>query len=309
MICKNCGMEIADGSRFCTNCGTPTAQEPAPVQPMGGSVPPQPIQGEVPVQPMQGEVPVQPMSGEVPVQPMGGEVPVQPMQGEVPMQPMSGEVPAQPMGGEVPTQPLQGGYAPQQPTMNGMPFNNGMEAVKKNKKPLIFAGVALVAIILVVVVAVNMFSNMGYKGVLNKLEKAVNNRDAKLAMECYPDFYFDDDTDDEDVMDKIGFGNDIIEDIDIDFEVISDKEVTDDDCSLSYDDSTWEEYITDYYEDHCDDYDGEEVSEVIEAKVKMEIDSDSDAADALLNGLLNTSKVKMIFAKVDGSWYYFTTRS
>ena len=32
MYCSKCGKEIADGSRFCSFCGSPVAEMPSPVQ-------------------------------------------------------------------------------------------------------------------------------------------------------------------------------------------------------------------------------------------------------------------------------------
>ena len=41
MFCTNCGREIPDGSRFCTDCGTPVGQAPAGGQQDRTDIPPQ----------------------------------------------------------------------------------------------------------------------------------------------------------------------------------------------------------------------------------------------------------------------------
>ena len=115
MICKNCGNENADGTKFCRFCGTAlSTEEVAPVVPPQPIVPPQPM--GTPMNTMQGGMPnngVNPMQSDMnPAQsgmnPMGA-----PMQGGMPNNGMN---------------PIQNGARPMGAPMPGtaMPMNNGM---------------------------------------------------------------------------------------------------------------------------------------------------------------------------------------
>lgn len=84
MICKNCGKEILDNSKFCTQCGYRVEEAPAAQQPVAQEAPvvQQPVAQEAPVaqQPVVQEAPVvqQPVAQEAPVaqQPVAQEIPV-----------------------------------------------------------------------------------------------------------------------------------------------------------------------------------------------------------------------------------------
>ena len=92
----------------------------------------------------------------------------------------------------------------------------------------------------------------------------------------------------------------------IDFDVKSEEDVTDSNCSEA-NNYTWKEYIQDRYENY-DGYDGGEVEKVTKAKVKYDIDFDNDTANAIagLASLGENDLTKDVyFVKYDGSWYLF----
>ena len=91
MFCKNCGKEIADGSKFCTQCGYRTESAPdvpgVPAEQPAAPVVEQPVVQEVPVTPV-APVVEQPVVQEVPVTPVAPVV-EQPIVQEVPVTPVA----------------------------------------------------------------------------------------------------------------------------------------------------------------------------------------------------------------------------
>lgn len=263
MICKNCGKEIADNSRFCTLCGAKQDEQSAPVQQTA------PVQNETPV------------SNEVPPQ---GTAPVE---NAVPTQ-----ATVDPAG-----QPTGVPYQPTAPVAKKFDF-------KKYLPMLIAIAGGVVAVIIVICVVVNIVSNSGVKGVVNRMEDAINDRDIDKFKELYPDFVVEEMDIDEDTMESTlglidGF------DFDVDFEVVDEEDITDED--YEYDDSmTWAEYIQENYADNYIEYDDEEVDAVSKVTVKMEMDLDNSIANAIAGALTESAQEQEITCvKVDGDWYIY----
>lgn len=275
MICKNCGKEIADNSRFCTLCGAKQDEQSAPVQQTA------PVQNETPVS---NEVPPQgtaPVSNEVP--PQG----TAPFENQAPVQPV-----VDPAG-----QPTGVPYQPTAPVAKKFDF-------KKYLPMLIAIAGGVVAVIIVICVVVNIVSNSGVKGVVNRMEDAVNDRDIDKFKELYPDFVVEEMDIDEDTMEStLGLMDGF--DFDVDFEVVDEEDITDED--YEYDDSmTWAEYIQENYADNYIEYDDEEVDAVSKVTVKMEMDFDNGIANALADALTDSVEEKEITCvKVDGDWYIY----
>ena len=215
----------------------------------------------------------------------------------------------------------QGNFQPQ----NGIPqFNNfpnqgvnqtvidpvtGQPVKNKSSKkvlPLILGIVGgVVAIIVAVVIVFSVIDNSGINGVLDSLEDGINDKNVEAIKKCVPEFmvkYMDISQSDIDdmfgVSDKYSF--------EIDFDVKSEEDVTNSNCSEA-NNYTWKEYIQDRYENY-DGYDGGEVEEVTKAKVKYDIDFDNDTANAIagLASLGENDLTKDVyFVKYDGSWYLF----
>ncbi|MGN1131420.1 MAG: zinc-ribbon domain-containing protein, partial [Ruminococcus sp.] len=240
MICKNCGKEIADNSRFCTLCGAKQEEQSTPAVEA-------PVQSEVPAQnvaPAQNEAPAQ-------------NVP--PVQNEVPVQneaPASGNVPPQgtaPFGNTAPAQTVvdpvgQPAGAPFQPTAPGAKKFD----FKKYLPIIIGAVVAVVVVVIAVIAVVNIVSNSGVKGVVNRMEDAINDKDTEKLKECYPDFVSEEmDVDEDDLESALGIMDGY--DVKVDMEVVDEEDITDED--YDYDDTmTWAEYIQENYADNYVDY-------------------------------------------------------
>ena len=215
----------------------------------------------------------------------------------------------------------QGNFQPQ----NGMPqFNNfpnqgvnqtvidpvtGQPVKNKSSKkvlPLIL-GIAggVVAVIVAVVIVFSVIDNSGINGVLDSLEDGINDKNVEAIKKCVPEFMVKDmDITQSDIDDILGIRD--IYSFEIDFDVKSEEDVTDSNCSEA-NNYTWKEYIQDRYEDY-DGYDGGEVEEVTKAKVKYDIDFDNDTANAIagLASLGENDLTKDVyFVKYDGSWYLF----
>lgn len=215
----------------------------------------------------------------------------------------------------------QGNFQPQ----NGMPqFNNfpnqgvnqtvidpitGQPVKNKSSKkvlPLII-GIAggVVAIIVAIVIVFSVIGNSGIDGVLNNLEDGINDKNVDSIKKCVPSFMVKDmDISQSDIDDMFGVSDKYS--FEIDFDVKSEEDVTDSNCSEA-NNYTWKEYIQDRYEDY-DGYDGGEVQEVTKAKVKYDIDFDNDTANAIA-GLASLGENDLTkdfyFVKYDGSWYLF----
>ena len=215
----------------------------------------------------------------------------------------------------------QGNFQPQ----NGIPqFNNfpnqgvnqtvidpitGQPVKNKSSKkvlPLILGIVGgVVAIIVAVVIVFSVIDNSGINGVLDSLEDGINDKNVEAIKKCVPEFMVKDmDISQSDIDDILGIRD--IYSFEIDFDVKSEEDVTDSNCSEA-NNYTWKEYIQDRYEDY-DGYDGGEVEEVTKAKVKYDIDFDNDTANAIA-GLAslgeNDLTIDVYFVKYDGSWYLF----
>ena len=220
----------------------------------------------------------------------------------------------------------QGNFQPQNGMpQNGMPqFNNfpnqggsqtvidpvtGQPIKNKNSKkvlPLIL-GIAggVVAIIVAIVIVFSVIDNSGINGVLDSLEDGINDKNIESIKKCVPSFMVKDmDISQSDIDDMFGVSDKYS--FEIDFDVKSEEDVTDSNCSEA-NNYTWKEYIQDRYENY-DGYDGGEVQEVTKAKIKYDIDFDNDTANAIagLASLGEDSLTKdFYFVKYDGSWYLF----
>lgn len=215
----------------------------------------------------------------------------------------------------------QGNFQPQ----NGIPqFNNfpnqgvnqtvidpvtGQPVKNKSSKkvlPLILGIVGgVVAIIVAVVIVFSVIDNSGINGVLDSLEDGINDKNVEAIKKCVPEFMVKDmDISQSDIDDMFGVSDKYS--FEIDFDVKSEEDVTNSNCSEA-NNYTWKEYIQDRYEDY-DGYDGGEVEEVTKAKVKYDIDFDNDTANAIagLASLGENDLTKDVyFVKYDGSWYLF----
>lgn len=215
----------------------------------------------------------------------------------------------------------QGNFQPQ----NGMPqFNNfpnqgvnqtvidpitGQPVKNKSSKkvlPLII-GIAggVVAVIVAIVIVFSVIGNSGIDGVLNNLEDGINDKNVESIKKCVPSFMVKDmNISQSDIDDMFGVSDKYS--FEIDFDVKSEEDVTDSNCSEA-NNYTWKEYIQDRYENY-DGYDGGEVEKVTKAKVKYDIDFDNDTANAIAGlaslGENNLTK-DFYFVKYDGSWYLF----
>lgn len=296
MYCTNCGKQIEDGSRFCTGCGTPVAQQntnsEAPTQ-----QPVSPAQTETPVQSSSTQQPAEQPTEQPAQQPQAAPV------NEVPEQsaPVNNIPPFNQAGNSTAApQPTQGQQTDSSPA--GNPLQPIAEKAKKIN-PIIFviAGV-VVAVAIIVIIIVMMICNSGVKGVLNNMEKAINDQDVDALYDCYPSFVAEDMDIDEDTIDS-AFG--MIEGVKISCTLEDEEDITDED--YEYDDSiTWQEYIQEQYEDY-DEYDGEEVEKVVEAEYTMEYSFDNYVADYIADALTDEDETEQtgVFVKVDGDWYIY----
>lgn len=277
MYCKNCGKELADGTRFCTACGAAQEQKTTQAEPTAPKEEAQPVQTKPEAENTQADKePVQ-------YKPLTGQAPPQ-------NQPTAGQVPPQ-TPGQTPYQ------APGQ-----TPFQPAPEKKKINKNILILWGVAVVVVIAIIIGAVVIFSGTGIKGVVNKMEKGINNRDAEALVDIYPEFMFEDDDARDDSIDSMQDTLDEFDDIDakVSITIKREKDVTDKDY---FDDETYQEYYQELLEDSYDDFDGE-IKEVAEVKLDMEYDFDEDEAeDYIAEALEDGESQTAYFGKIDGKWY------
>lgn len=325
MICKNCGFQNPDGAKFCASCGQKIEMS-NPVQQNNVSEN-NTQQNNIP----QNNVPQNNNQHNYVHQnnvPQGNFV----HQGNVKQNNVpQGNIPnnynpqnTMPNNnipqGNVPNN-IPNNYNPQ----NGMPqFNNfpnqgvnqtvidpitGQPVKNKSSKkvlPLIL-GIAggVVAIVVAIVIVFSVIDNSGINGVLDSLEDGINDKNIESIKKCVPEFMVKDmDISQSDIDDILGIRD--IYSFEIDFDVKSEEDVTDSNCSEA-NNYTWKEYIQDRYEDY-DGYDGGEVEEVTKAKVKYDIDFDNDTANAIagLASLDENDLTKDVyFVKYDGSWYLF----
>ena len=317
MICKNCGFQNPDGAKFCASCGQKIEMS-NPVQQNNVSDS-NTQQNNIPQNNAQQNSVTQNNNQHNSVHqnnvPQGNFV----HQGNV----KQNNVPQ----GNIPNNynPQnnipQGNFQPQ----NGIPqFNNfpnqgvnqtvidpitGQPVKNKSSKkvlPLILGIVGgVVAIIVAVVIVFSVIDNSGINGVLDSLEDGINDKNVEAIKKCVPEFMVKDmDISQSDIDDILGIRD--IYSFEIDFDVKSEEDVTDSNCSEA-NNYTWKEYIQDRYEDY-DGYDGGEVEEVTKAKVKYDIDFDNDTANAIagLASLGENDLTKDVyFVKYDGSWYLF----
>lgn len=269
MFCTNCGKQVEDNSSFCTNCGaklTPNAPAPTPVA--------EPVPAQIPV--------AEPVPAPTPVaEPVPAPTPVaEPAPAPTAFDPMTG-------------QPVA---APAQKNSTFQPMIN----LFKKIKPVYYAiAGGVVALIIVLAIVINIITGSGIKGVLKNMEDAINDGDQSALEKCYPSFVLDEK--DVDVSDIASIFSGYLGDVEVDFELVKEEDITDEDHD--YMDCTWQEYIQDKYEDY-DEYDGEEVEAVTKAKVKVDFDIDNDLVNYLADSLTNKTQ-EFTFVKVDGSWYIY----
>lgn len=336
MICKNCGFQNPDGAKFCASCGQKIEMSnPIPQNNVSDS---NTQQNNIPQNNAQQNSVTQNNNQHNSVHqnnvPQGnfvhqGNV----KQNNVPQNNIpnnynpQGNVPQGNIPNNIPNNynPQnnipQGNFQPQ----NGMPqFNNfpnqgvnqtvidpvtGQPVKNKSSKkvlPLILGIVGgVVAIIVAVVIVFSVIDNSGINGVLDSLEDGINDKNVEAIKKCVPEFMVKDmDISQSDIDDMFGVSDKYS--FEIDFDVKSEEDVTDSNCSEA-NNYTWKEYIQDRYEDY-DGYDGGEVEEVTKAKVKYDIDFDNDTANAIagLASLGENDLTKDVyFVKYDGSWYLF----
>ena len=337
MICKNCGFQNPDGAKFCASCGQKIEMSnPIPQNNVSDS---NTQQNNIPQNNAQQNSVTQNNNQHNSVHqnnvPQGNFV----HQGNVKQNNVSqnnipnnynpqGNVPQgnipnnyNPQNGMPQNNMPQGNFQPQ----NGMPqFNNfpnqgvnqtvidpvtGQPVKNKSSKkvlPLII-GIAggVVAVIVAIVIVFSVIGNSGIDGVLNNLEDGINDKNVESIKKCVPSFMVKDmDISQSDIDDILGIRD--IYSFEIDFDVKSEEDVTDSNCSEA-NNYTWKEYIQDRFEDY-DGYDGGEVEEVTKAKVKYDIDFDNDTANAIA-GLASLDENNLTkdfyFVKYDGSWYLF----
>lgn len=330
MICKNCGFQNPDGAKFCASCGQKIEMSnPIPQNNVSDS---NTQQNNIPQNNAQQNSVTQNNNQHNSVHQNNvhqNNVP----QGNIPnnYNPQNtmpnnnipqGNVPNNIPNNYNPQNNIpQGNFQPQ----NGMPqFNNfpnqgvnqtvidpvtGQPVKNKSSKkvlPLILGIVGgVVAIIVAVVIMFSVIDNSGINGVLDSLEDGINDKNVEAIKKCVPEFMVKDmDISQSDIDDMFGVSDKYS--FEIDFDVKSEEDVTNSNCSEA-NNYTWKEYIQDRYENY-DGYDGGEVEEVTKAKVKYDIDFDNDTANAIagLASLGENDLTKDVyFVKYDGSWYLF----
>lgn len=330
MICKNCGFQNPDGAKFCASCGQKIEMSnPIPQNNVSDS---NTQQNNIPQNNAQQNSVTQNNNQHNSVHQNNvhqNNVP----QGNIPnnYNPQNtmpnnnipqGNVPNNIPNNYNPQNNIpQGNFQPQ----NGIPqFNNfpnqgvnqtvidpvtGQPVKNKSSKkvlPLILGIVGgVVAIIVAVVIVFSVIDNSGINGVLDSLEDGINDKNVEAIKKCVPEFMVKDmDISQSDIDDMFGVSDKYS--FEIDFDVKSEEDVTNSNCSEA-NNYTWKEYIQDRYEDY-DGYDGGEVEEVTKAKVKYDIDFDNDTANAIagLASLGENDLTKDVyFVKYDGSWYLF----
>lgn len=163
MFCSNCGNKIADGARFCKQCGykiePPVSQEPsvpaeeitemvAPATPTENVAPAATVEPAAPAAPVEPAAPIAPETPVAPAEPTAPTSPVAPVAPVEPVAPVAPETPAAPTAPVVP---------------DGNP-------VKKSHKGLIISLISAGGVILAAVVTVLVFFFM-YKGDVSDFEQ------------------------------------------------------------------------------------------------------------------------------------------
>ena len=181
-----------------------------------------------------------------------------------------------------------------------------VNAIKNSGNKFVVALVAVVVLIVGIMLVVNLVSNSGAKGAVNRYIDAINDYDAEEAVECFAFSQFLDEDYIEDAVDDYDDNFDDMKDADfeIDVEFKGEKDITDDDCDHD-EDQTWKEY----YQESCeetDNYDDQEVQAVKEVRVKLTCDYDKDYKDDVKNNADGwESRKKFTCLKIDGDWYVF----
>ena len=302
MICKNCGLENPEGAKFCAGCGQKIEMLPQNNAPQNNIPQNNVQQNNIP----QNNVPQNnvPQNNIPQYNVPQNNVP----QNNIPQN----NIPQN----NIPQNNIPQNYVPQNNNFNnqvtfdpvtGQPImNTGKKTDIKKHLPLIIGIAGGVAVVIVaIIVVLTIVGNSGINGVLNNLEDGINNKNVESIKKCVPEFVAKDmDIDQDDVDSLFGISDEYK--FEIDFDVKSEKDVTDEESDSS--NYTWKEYIQDEYED-CDDYDGGEVQEVKKASVKYDIDFENDTANAiagLASSLSDESLTKdLYFVKYDGNWYLY----
>lgn len=322
MICKNCGFQNPDGAKFCASCGQKIEMSnPIPQNNVSDS---NTQQNNIPQNNAQQNSVTQNNNQHNSVHQNNVSQGNFVHQGNVKQNNVpQGNIPNNynPQNTMPNNNIPQGNFQPQ----NGIPqFNNfpnqgvnqtvidpvtGQPVKNKSSKkvlPLILGIVGgVVAIIVAVVIVFSVIDNSGINGVLDSLEDGINDKNVEAIKKCVPEFMVKDmDISQSDIDDMFGVSDKYS--FEIDFDVKSEEDVTNSNCSEA-NNYTWKEYIQDRYENY-DGYDGGEVEEVTKAKVKYDIDFDNDTANAIagLASLGENDLTKDVyFVKYDGSWYLF----
>lgn len=295
MICKNCGFQNPDGAKFCASCGQKIEMSnPIPQNNVSDS---NTQQNNIPQNNAQQNSVTQNNNQHNSVHQNNVH------QNNVPQGNIPNNYNPQNTMPQFNNFPNQGVNQTVIDPVTGQPVKN-----KSSKKvlPLILGIVGgVVAIIVAVVIVFSVIDNSGINGVLDSLEDGINDKNVEAIKKCVPEFMVKDmDISQSDIDDMFGVSDKYS--FEIDFDVKSEEDVTNSNCSEA-NNYTWKEYIQDRYENY-DGYDGGEVEEVTKAKVKYDIDFDNDTANAIagLASLGENDLTKDVyFVKYDGSWYLF----
>lgn len=281
MICKNCGLEIQDDSKFCNHCGAEQIVSKPKEEVAQPELDPQEQDVVTPEPEEKSQEDVVESQDNIPQTQQ-----VEPRQAES----TESVEPNEPQQSETESQPSM--FQPMIDTIKGIDFKKLNP--KNNPKPTIIAG-SVVAIFIVCAVIFNIIFSGGVEGLVDKMEDAINEKNSKLAMECYPEFMHNG-------LDNIGEVNYLSNlGVEVDLDIISEKDVTDED--YDYDSSyTWKKYVENYYSDFSG-YDGEVVQKVEKVTVKLEMDTDIDFLDSFVD--MQDSTEELTVVKLDGDWYIF----
>ena len=141
--CPNCGKEVSEGFRFCTNCG----EKLEPVEPAQSTEPAAEPVGEAPVAEHSTEAITEPVQSTEPVAESVGEAPVAEPAKEVPAEQIN-EVPVSNTVNEVPVTPVMPEAAYSEPA--AAPAGGSVPEEKKKQPPYFLIGVAAVVLVLII---------------------------------------------------------------------------------------------------------------------------------------------------------------
>ena len=141
--CPNCGKEVSEGFRFCTNCG----EKLEPVEPAQSTEPAAEPVGEAPVAEHSTEAITEPVQSTEPVAESVGEAPVAEPAKEVPAEQIN-EVPVSNTVNEVPVTPVMPEAAYSEPA--AAPAGGNVPEEKKKQPPYFLIGVAAVVLVLII---------------------------------------------------------------------------------------------------------------------------------------------------------------